>query len=151
LWPEGVDAGDPRNAEVPLQVRIEEGGDHAARGAVDVDRDVQASLFLEAVERVGDLRHRLVAAVEGGAQDRHHADRVLVDELDRLLAGEVETVARHRDQPRFDLEVVCEFLPADLDVDAHDDVGLVGRLAGRAALLLPAALHRQAAEHARLR
>ena len=81
------------------------------------------------VERVADLLDRLVRAVEGRAEDRDDADRVLVAELHRLLGGEVEAVALHRHEAHLDVPVVGELLPADLDVDAHDDVRLVGRLA----------------------
>ena len=41
-------------------------------------RHVDAPLGLQRVQGVGDLLDRLVAAVERRAEDRHHADRVLV-------------------------------------------------------------------------
>ena len=71
---------------------------------------------------------RLVRPVEGRAQDGDDPDRVLVAALDGLLGGEVEAIALHRHEPHLDVPVVRELLPADLDVDAHDDVRLVGRL-----------------------
>ena len=86
-------------------------------------------LALEGVERVADLLDRLVGAVEGRAEDRDDADRVLVAELHGLLGREVEAVALHRHEAHLDVPVVRELLPADLDVDAHHEVRLVGRLA----------------------
>ena len=86
---------------------------------------------LELVQRGADLRHRLVAAVERRAEDGDDADRVLVTLLDRLLRVEVEPVALHRHEAHLDVPVAAELLPAHLHVDAHDHVGLVGRLPGR--------------------
>ena len=126
------------------------GATNAAGRAVDVHGDVEAGLLLELVERVADLLDRLVGAVERRAEDRDDADRVLVAELHGLLGGEIEAVPLHRDEAHLDVPVVRELLPADLDVDAHDDVRLVGRLALGRAALLPAALEREAAEHGRL-
>ena len=62
----------------------------------------------------------------------------------------MEDVALQRHVAGLDLPVVGELLPHHLDVGAHDDVGPVGGLPGRPARLLPAALQRQAAEHAPL-
>ena len=121
-----------------------------ARGAVDVHGDVEARARLQIVERGADLGDRLVRPVERRAEDRHDPDRVLVAELHRLLGREREAVALHRDEPHLDVPVVGELLPADLDVDAHDDVRLVRGLARRLAPLLPEALQRETAEHRRL-
>ena len=115
-----------------------------------MDRHVDPRSLLQVVERGADLLHRLVRAVEGRAEDRDDADRVLVAPLDRLLGGEVEAVAFHRDEAHLDVPVVRELLPADLDVDPHDEIRLVRGPAGRLAALLPAALEREAAEHRRL-
>ena len=51
--------------------------------------------------------------------------------FDRLLGREVEAVALHRHETHLDVPVVGELLPADLDVDPHHEVRLVGRLARR--------------------
>ena len=120
----GVDRGDARQAEVPDEVGVDERRDERARGAVDVDGDVEARLRLELVERLADLLDRLVGAVEGRAEDRDDADRVLVAELHRLLGAEVEPVALHRHEAHLDVPVVGELLPADLDVDPHHEVRL---------------------------
>ena len=111
------------------QVRVDEGSDEGAGGAVHVDRDVEPGLLLEGVERLADLLDGLVGAVERRAEDRDDADRVLVAELHGLLGGEVEPVALHGHEPHLDVPVVGELLPADLDVDPHDEVRPVGRLA----------------------
>ena len=147
MCPEALIDTTRGSAEVPLEVAVEERRDERARRAVDVHRDVEAGALLQVVEQGADLGHRLVGAVEGRAEDRDDADGVLVAERDGLGGGEVEAVALHRDQPHLDVPVVRELLPADLDVDAHDDVGLVGGLALGGAALLPAALHREPAEH----
>ena len=147
LVPRRVDRRDAGEAEVPLEVGVEERRDHRAGRAVGVHRHVDPGLGLERVERVADLLHGLVRAVEGGAEDRDDADRVLVAELHRLLRGEREARALHRDEAHLDVPVVRELLPADLDVDAHDEVRLVDRLALGRAPLLPAPLEREPAEH----
>src|SRR5829696_1954133 len=134
----GVDRGHPLKAEVPHEIGIDEGRDHPPRSPVHVDGHVEAGALLQIVEGVRDLLDRLVRAVEGRAEDGHHADGVLVAELDRLLAVKVETVSLHRHVAGLDLEVVAELLPADLDVYAHDHVGPLGALPGRASPLLPA-------------
>ena len=115
-----------------------------------MDGDVEPRLALERVQGLADALHRLVRAVECRPEDRDDADRVLVAELHRLLGREVEAVALHGHEPHLDVPVVRELLPADLDVDAHHEVGLVVRLALGRAPLLPASLEREPAEHRRL-
>src|SRR5215208_3867213 len=102
---------------------------------------------LQIIESVRDLLHRLVGTVEGRTEDGDHADGVLVAEFRRLFAVQVETVPFHRHVAGLDLEVVAELLPADLDVYAHDHVGLLGVLSGRAPPLLPEAFEGQPTEH----
>jgi hypothetical protein len=92
----------------------------------------------------------LIGPVEGGAEHRHDADRVLVAACDGLLGGKMEAIALHRDQAHLDVPVVGELLPADLDVDAHHEIRPVGWLAFSLAPFLPAPLEREAAEHGRL-
>ena len=100
-------------------------------------RDVEAGALLEVVERGADVGDGLVAAVERRPEHRHDADGVLVARRDGLGGAQVQPVALHRDEAGLDVEVVGELVPADLDVDAHHDVGPVGGLArprgGRAA------------------
>ena len=105
---------------------------------------------LELIEQPAGLGHRFVAAVVGRAHDHHEADGVLVAELHRLFGREVKAVALHRHQPRFDVPVVHELVPADLGVHAHHQVGAVGGLARRPPPVLPAALEGEAAQHAGL-
>ena len=109
--------------------------------------DVEPALLLEGVERVADLLDRLVRTVEGRAEDRDDADRVLVAPRDRLLGRQDEAIALHRHETHLDVPVVRELLPADLDVDAHHEVRLVGRLALGRTPLLPASLEREPSEH----
>ena len=91
-----------------------------------------AGVGLVVVERRADLLHRLVGAVHGRAEDGDDADGVLVDVVEQPVGGQVEDVALERHVARLDLPVVGELLPDHLDVAAHDDVGPVGRLPGRA-------------------
>jgi hypothetical protein len=123
-----------------LQVPVEERGDEGAGRAVDVHGDVDARVRLERVECGADLRDRLVRAVERRAEDRDDANGVLVADLHGLLGRKVEAVAFHGDEPHLHVPVVGELFPADLNVDAHHQVGLVGGLAVGRPLLLPAPL-----------
>ena len=146
----GADRRDALDAEVPFEIGLQEGRDHAARCPVDVDRDVQAGVGLDPVERLGDLGDRLVHARVGDAHDRDDADGVLVDVLLEFEAVEHLVLVGDRHVARLDVPVVAELLPAHLDGAGEDEVRLLGRLARRAPSELPAALERQAAEHAGL-
>ena len=108
------------------------------------------AVLLELVERGADIGHRLVRAVEGGAEDGDDGDRVLVAVRNRPFRREVVGLALHRHEAHLDFPVVGELLPADLDVRAHDDVGLVGGLPVRFPPLAPAPLERHSREHRRL-
>ena len=145
-----VDRRHPRELEVPLETGIDERCDHRPGSAVDVDGDVDIRVLLEGIERVADLFHRLVGAVEGRAQDRDDANRVLIAKLHCFFGRKVEAVALHRHESHLDVPVVRELLPAHLDVDSHDEVRLVGWLPVGCALLVPAPLERKAAQHRRL-
>ena len=150
MWAEVLIDATRFDAEVPLQLGLQERRDHAAGRAVDVDRDVEPGLCLDAVERLGDLGDRLVHAGVGHAHDRHDADRVLVDVLLELVAVEALVLVGDRHVARLDVPVVAELLPAHLHGAGEDEVGLLRGLARRAPRELPAALEREAAEHARL-
>src|SRR5215211_5160743 len=143
----GVDRSHPLQAKVPDEIRIYERRDHSPRCPVHVDRHVQARAPLQIVEGIRELDNRFVRTVEGGTADGDNADGVLVAELGRLFAVEVETVPLHWHVTGLHLEVVAELLPADLDVYAHDHVRPICALAGRASPLLPAALEGQSSEH----
>ena len=85
-------------------------------------RHVRAAPGRERVERGRDLGHRLVGAVIGRAEDGDDADRVLVARFRGALGAEVRHLRPDGDEPRLDVEVAAELLPADLDVRAHDEV-----------------------------
>ena len=87
---------------------------------------------------------------EGGAEHGGDADRVLVDVGLDVLGADRVLVGRERDDARLDVEVAAELLPDDVDVAAEDEVGAIGRLAGRLAALAPLPLQRERAEHDRL-
>ena len=54
-------------------------------GAIHVDVDVEAGLFLQLVERLRELEHRFIRPGIGHAECRHHHDGVLVHLLEHLL------------------------------------------------------------------
>ena len=162
LVPADVDRDHPGQAEIPLEVGVQERHHEAATGGVHVDRDVEALLLLELVQCGADLSDRLQLTGVGGAQDAHHPDGVLVDRVDHLLRGDDVAVVGHRQIFRFDLEVAAEFLPHHLDIGAHHQirgaglpgVGVVGIglvVIGLGHALLPAPFQRQAGQHHRLR
>jgi hypothetical protein len=53
-----VDGHDPRKAEIPFEVAVDERGRSSARCPVDVDRDVQSGAGREAVEGSRDIGNR---------------------------------------------------------------------------------------------
>src|SRR5438046_9591979 len=112
-----------------------------------MNREAEPRPLIERGELGPERLDGLVGAVEGRAEDGDDADRVLVAELHRLLGGEVEAVSLHRDEPHLDVPVLGELLPADLDVDPHDEVRAISWLAGVCAAFPPATLERQSAEH----
>ena len=146
----GIDALDARELEIPLGpagLGMGKGRDEASRRGVDVDGDVDPRLCFVGVEDLGDFLDGLVVARVRAAKDDEDADRVLVNVLlDEVRVEAVVALLAHVEDPRLDLEVAGEFFECDLGVGAHDDVGLRRVLARGTPLLLPAALHGQAAE-----
>lgn len=112
-------------------------------------RDVEPGPLLKGVEGRAQVGDRLVRPVEGGPEDAHDPDGVLVAQLGGGLGVEVEPVALHGDLACFDLPEVAELVPADLDVDAHDEVRAGPGIAVGVALG-PAPLQGHPREHARL-
>src|SRR3954447_25237181 len=115
LWPDALIEATRASWKSQTRSSSTKWRDERPGGSVHVDRDVQPRLGLEGVERLADLLHGLVAAVEGRAEDRDDADRVLVAELHGLLRRHMKTVALHRHEPHLDVPVVGELLPAHLD------------------------------------
>ena len=129
------------------QIGLKERGDEAAGRGIDVERDVGTAAVLQRLQRIGDRGDRLVAAVLRGAEHRDNADRVLVAERHRRLGGEMTALALHHRVARLDVPVPAELLPADLHVDAHDEIRLVARQACRLPPLTPAPLQREPCQH----
>src|SRR5665647_3433915 len=67
------------------------------------------------IERGADVGDRFVAAVERRTQDRHNPDGVLIAVGHGLFRVEMKTLTAHRHDPRFNVPVAAELLPADLD------------------------------------
>ena len=109
-----IDGADERDAEVPAQLRAQERGNPAARGAVDVDADVPALRRVARGDRLRQRLHVLELAVVGGAHDRAHADRVLVARGRRLRRPHHEALLRQVHPARLDLHVPAQLLPAHL-------------------------------------
>ncbi len=142
-----VDRLHHRQPEVPRQVGVQERRDEAPARGVDVHRHVEPGLGVARYHRVVDRLDRLELTGVGGAQDRDHADRALVDPLDGLFGRDHVAAFLHRHVPRLDVPVPAELLPDHLDVRSEDQVGAIGRQARRLAALPPAPLHREAREH----
>ena len=88
-------------------------------------------------------------------RDRMRAQGKSVEQPNMVMGANVqvcwEKFARYWDvEARLHVPVAAELLPAHLDVDAHDQVRLVGRLSRLAHPLPPAPLQSQAAQHAGL-
>ena len=139
-----IDRGDALDAEVPFQIRLQEGSDHGTRRAVNVDGHVDSGGLLDAIESRGDGRDGLVHPCVGDAQDRDNADSVLVDILLEAVTVENLMFLGDGNIPWFDLEVVAEFLPAHLHRAGEHDVRLLGGFSSTAARMLPAALEGEA-------
>lgn len=167
LVPGGVDRDHARDAEVPLKFGVGEGRDEAAGCAVDVNGHGVAGARLVLVEEVGHLFDGLVVTGVGAymivrsaafcadrpsvrtSKNDIDTDGVLVDVFHRALRVEpVLALLGDGYQTALNVEVAGELFECDLCVRAHHDVGtgLVDRLSGRLALLLPDALHRKPAE-----
>ncbi len=115
-----------------------------------MDRNVQAGLLLMRVQCDGDLLDGLVASVERRSHHDDHPDGVLVNELQRLFGVEGEAITFAGNLASLHVPVPAELVPAHLDVCAHDQVRLRGRLSFRLPLGPPSPLHGHAAQHAGL-
>ena len=115
-----------RQAEIPREVRPGEGGDKAATGSVDVERDVPAVLGVQVHKGVVQFAYRFVLARVGAAEDAHYADGVLVDQRHGLIDADYVTLRCKGHIPGLDVQVAGEFLPANLDIRPEDDVRPVG-------------------------
>ena len=141
----GVDGFDARQAKVPEQVRLQERRDKAAAGAIDMNGDVEAGLFLKLVESGAERKHVLIVSGKGAAQHGDNANGVLVTGRgDALRVGD-NLVCFEGNLPGLDVPIAGEFVPADLGIGARDQVRLVCRLAHLAHLLTPAPLECKAA------
>ena len=145
-----VDRAHLLEPEVPLRVRVEEGPDEAAGGAVDVDRHVVPAVLLQLHQVVVDPADVVGMAGEGGAEDGGDADRVLVDLRGDVVGADRVLALLQRHHPLFDVEVAAELFPDHVHVAAEDEVRFVDRFARRFPPFLPFPLQREGAEHDRL-
>ena len=146
-----VDRADLLEPEVPLGVRVQERPHEAAARAVDVHRDVDPALLLDAQQEVVDADDVVGVTGERRPDDRGDADRVLVEVGLHVVGPDDVLAVLQRDDPRLDVEVAAELVPHDVHVAAEDEVRPVGRLALGLAPLAPLPLQRERAEHDRLR
>ena len=146
-----VDRLHLREAEVPLEVGVEERRHEASARGVDVDRHVRAVSLVVGDDPIVDLLDRLELAGEGRAEDRDHPDGVLVDARHHVVGIDDVAASGDRRVPRLDVPVAAELLPHHLHVRAEDHVRAVGGLAGRLLARPPAPLHRQSRRASRLR
>ena len=146
-----VDRLHERQAEVPLQIRIQEGSHETAASRVDVHRNVVACLCVVLDQRLVNRFNGLEGPRVGHTKDRNHRDGIFVDEIQHALGRDRVLIGLHVDIAGLYLPVSGELLPNDLHVAAHDDVGLVGGLALRFHARAPSPLQRHAREHDRFR
>jgi hypothetical protein len=74
----GVDGLYAREAEVPLELRLQKGRDEAAAGAVDVNGNVEAGFFLKTIESGAEREDVLIVSGKSAAENGDDADSVLV-------------------------------------------------------------------------
>lgn len=138
-----IDRDDILEAEIPLKIRNDKGGDETSAGGINVDRHIEVLLN----QQVIDSLDVLVLARVRGTQDGADTDGILVNKVDRLLGVNDVAVGRAVDELLLDLEVAGGLLPADLDGGGHDNVGVLSGLALGLTLVLPALLHGEDGEH----
>ena len=138
-----VDADHLLETEVPLQIRLDEGGNEASTRSVDVNRAINVLLDKQIV----DSLHILVLSRVGCTNNGADTDGVLVHQVHSFLWVDDISVRGTVDVSLLDIEVASRLLPADLDSRVHDDVRLREVLALRLTLVLPALLHGERAEH----
>jgi len=142
----GVDGLDARQAEIPDDRRMDEGGNEASAGTIDVDGDVETLALLEVVEGLDDVFDGFVDEGVGEAERGDDTDSVLVTALEDFVGGHHESRAFAGDLAHFDVEVAAELVPADL-YRAADEIGTGNVFAFGAAKVAPACPHGEAAEH----
>src|SRR4029077_16761932 len=97
----------------------------------DMHRDGDSCLSLVVVKPVVNLLDVIVFAGEGLAGDRHHADRVFVYILVKMLSGKPVVTRLQRHNPRLDVEIAQKLFPDDLDIAAGYHIwpaGILSRL-----------------------
>ena len=114
-----------------------------------MDRHVRAAARLQRVQGRADLGDRLVAAVEGRAEDRDHADGVLVARVDRLRARQVAAGRPPSAPGAARPPSRCRTSPST-PARSRPSPGWAGRADRRPVRGRPAALERHPGEHARL-
>ncbi|MBG9885222.1 hypothetical protein ABE10_01190, partial [Bacillus toyonensis] len=107
LVPRRVDRCDPGHPEVPDEVFVEEGSDHAAGRRIHMDRHIEAPSPLDLVQRGGDLADRLVGTGIRHAEDRDDADGVLVHVVAQERPVEHRVLGADRHETGLHLEVVA--------------------------------------------
>lgn len=138
-----VDGDNLGQAEIPLEVGHDKGRDKATGSSVDVDGTV--NVFGD--QQVVDGLCILIVAGVRGSEDRHDTNGVFIHQRHGRLGVNDEALPRAVDVLFVNLKVARRLFPADLNGRRHDDVGVLGRLAGGLAALLPAALHGEDGEH----
>ena len=93
----------PFEAEVPFYLREEERQDKAARGCVDVDRDVVSGFGVVGVERFVERFNIIVEAGPGYTLDGHDADGVFVAHLQSFLRVECGFLQSQRHRTHLNL------------------------------------------------
>jgi hypothetical protein len=138
-----VDGNYLLESEVPFEVRDHEGSNKSTGSGINMNNRINLLLNQQIIDSLRILIFTRVSR----AQNNTNTNRILIHELDRLLGINNISLGCAEHVFLLDLEVTCRFLPADLHSRAHDDVGLVKRLASILTGILPALLHGEDSEH----
>src|SRR4029077_15531773 len=113
-------------------------------------RDRNPGLFLIVVKPVVNLLDIIVFAGECLAGDGHHADRVFIYVLVKVLSGKTVVASLQGHNPRLDIEIAQELFPDNLDVAAGYHVWPTNIFSSLLSSLPPIPLVGQTAQHTRL-
>ena len=144
----GIDGLHPLEAEIPLDLGLNERRNEPPACCIDVDGNIPARPRIQLVQRIVDFLDWFVTTGERSAKNGGDANGVLIAPLHGFLGIQAIAVAFHRNEAGLNLPVPAELLPTNLNIDAHDHIGFVSRLTFGLHSLLPLPLQGHATQHA---
>ncbi len=105
--------------------------------------DVPSFCFFELCKQSADLFDRIRTTGECCPQDCTNTDGIIINPLGNGLRGDCVAVWLHRDDPRFDIEILSELVPTDVDICSENNIRFIVGLALSLAALLPGPLMRE--------